>query len=78
MYHVQAFSAAWKAACSAGTQNPTVVVPSRKDFLVYPLTFQGPCKSSSISFQVTRKMNSAEYITLRWNLDTIARCIFFN
>ena len=65
MYHVQAFSAAWKAACSAGTQNPTVVVPSRKDFLVYPLTFQGPCKSSSISFQVTRKMNSAEYITVR-------------
>ena len=65
MYYVQAFSAAWKAACSAGTQNPTVVVPSSKDFLVYPLTFQGPCKSSNISFQVTIKMNSAEYITLR-------------
>ncbi|KAK4604397.1 hypothetical protein RGQ29_012771 [Quercus rubra] len=53
-----AFSAAWKAACSAGTQNPTVVVPSRKDFLVYPLTFQGPCKSSSISFQVIGTINA--------------------
>ncbi|KAK7854076.1 polygalacturonase [Quercus suber] len=29
-----AFSAAWKAACSAATQNPTVVVPRSKDFLV--------------------------------------------
>ena len=65
MYYVQAFSAAWKAACSAATQNPTVVVPSSKDFLVYPLTFHGPCKSSNISFQVTRKMYSAEHITLR-------------
>ncbi|KAK7854072.1 polygalacturonase [Quercus suber] len=29
-----AFSAAWKAACSAATQNPTVVVPRSKDFLL--------------------------------------------
>uniref|UniRef100_A0A7N2MPQ8 endo-polygalacturonase n=1 Tax=Quercus lobata TaxID=97700 RepID=A0A7N2MPQ8_QUELO len=53
-----AFSAAWKAACSAATQNPTVVVPSSKDFLVYPLTFQGPCKSSNISFQVIGTINA--------------------
>ena len=64
MYYVQAFSAAWKAACSATTQNPTVVVPSSRNFLVYPLIFYGPCKSSQISFQVTRKMYNAEYITL--------------
>ncbi|KAK7854080.1 polygalacturonase [Quercus suber] len=46
-----AFSAAWKAACGATTQNPTVVVPSSRNFLVYPLIFKGPCKSSQISFQ---------------------------
>ncbi|KAL4654069.1 hypothetical protein ACB092_01G351600 [Castanea dentata] len=53
-----AFSAAWKAACSAATQNPTVVVPSSKDFLVYPLTFHGPCKSSNISFQLIGTINA--------------------
>ncbi|KAL0013783.1 hypothetical protein SO802_000852 [Lithocarpus litseifolius] len=53
-----AFSAAWKAACSATTQNPTVVVPSSRNFLVYPLIFYGPCKSSQISFQLIGTISS--------------------
>ncbi|KAK4604390.1 hypothetical protein RGQ29_012766 [Quercus rubra] len=64
-----AFSAAWKAACSATTQNPTVVVPSSRNFLVYPLIFYGPCKSSQISFQLIGTISSPSSPSVWWGRD---------
>ncbi|KAF9602973.1 hypothetical protein IFM89_032976 [Coptis chinensis] len=40
----QAFMKAWKKACS--TSAATLVVPKNKNYLLKPLTFSGPCKSS--------------------------------
>jgi len=65
----EAFSAAWKAACSATTQNPTVVVPSSRNFLVYPLIFYGPCKSSQISFQLIGTISSPSSPSVWWGRD---------
>ncbi|XP_052196117.1 probable polygalacturonase At3g15720 [Diospyros lotus] len=53
----QAFAKAWTAACGSKSDN-TVVVPAGKNFLVRPLQFQGPCKSSSIKFQVMGKITA--------------------
>ncbi|KAK4481190.1 hypothetical protein RD792_012071, partial [Penstemon davidsonii] len=48
----QAFLEAWDAACSASTKYPRVVVPPNKTFLLYPVTFHGPCDASKINFMV--------------------------
>ena len=45
----QAFKKAWKAACSS--PGSVLVVPKNKNYLLKPITFQGPCKSS-ITVQV--------------------------
>ncbi|KAB1209080.1 hypothetical protein CJ030_MR6G025954 [Morella rubra] len=47
-----AFLKAWNAACSKETDHPTVIVPGSKTFLVHPVFFKGPCKATSITFQV--------------------------
>ncbi|KAL8472413.1 hypothetical protein ACS0TY_029571 [Phlomoides rotata] len=51
----QAFLKAWNAACQGkATSNvPTILVPSKKRFLLKPLTFKGPCKSSRIYMLVS-------------------------
>ncbi|XP_038999711.1 probable polygalacturonase At3g15720 [Hibiscus syriacus] len=43
-----AFLKAWKAACKAPSRNPSLIIPARKIFLLKPVTFRGPCKSTSI------------------------------
>ncbi|KAH6824316.1 hypothetical protein C2S53_000681 [Perilla frutescens var. hirtella] len=48
----QAFESAWTAACSRSFENPNVIVPSGRVFLVSPIKFEGPCKSSSITFEI--------------------------
>lgn len=49
----QAFLKAWKAVCKGGSRGKTnFVVPLGKTFMLKPLTFEGPCKSSSITFLV--------------------------
>ncbi|KAJ9695794.1 hypothetical protein PVL29_010992 [Vitis rotundifolia] len=40
----EAFKKAWKAACSS--PGSVLVVPKDKNYLLKPITFQGPCKSS--------------------------------
>ncbi|KAK6124921.1 hypothetical protein DH2020_041332 [Rehmannia glutinosa] len=52
----QAFLKAWKAACQAqvnSTTVPVVLVPTKQTFLLSPLTFNGPCKSSRIYMLVS-------------------------
>ncbi|CAH2072545.1 unnamed protein product [Thlaspi arvense] len=49
----QAFLNAWEAVCKGGSKgNTKLLVPSGKTFMIKPLTFAGPCKSSSISFLI--------------------------
>lgn len=47
----QAFLKAWEAVCKGG-RNTKILVPQGKTFMLKPLAFIGPCKSSSISFSV--------------------------
>nr|KJB70600.1 hypothetical protein B456_011G082300 [Gossypium raimondii] len=42
------FSKAWKATCNAPARNPILSIPAAKIFLLKPVTFSGPCKSTSI------------------------------
>ncbi|KAK9947275.1 hypothetical protein M0R45_002908 [Rubus argutus] len=47
----KAFLRAWSSACSSATTTSTVYVP-RGTFLLKPLVFSGPCRSSRIVFQM--------------------------
>ncbi|KAG9150952.1 hypothetical protein Leryth_003069 [Lithospermum erythrorhizon] len=48
----QAFLRAWKAACVAETV-PTILIRPKKTFLLKPLTFNGPCKTSRVYVMVS-------------------------
>ncbi|XWS20417.1 hypothetical protein CRYUN_Cryun31cG0099300 [Craigia yunnanensis] len=48
-----AFLKAWKAACKAPSRNPSLIIPARKTFFLKPVTFSGPCNSSSIYFLIS-------------------------
>ncbi|KAK8525046.1 hypothetical protein V6N13_016040 [Hibiscus sabdariffa] len=47
-----AFMKAWSDTCNA-TNNPTLVIPQGKQFLVRQMIFKGPCKSSTIKVQLS-------------------------
>ncbi|KAH0643775.1 hypothetical protein KY285_033077 [Solanum tuberosum] len=47
----QAFKQVWRAACS--DEKPSILIPSERSFLVGPITFQGPCKSTNIHIQLS-------------------------
>ncbi|CAK9147123.1 unnamed protein product [Ilex paraguariensis] len=49
----KAFLVAWKAACSAETGTPEVVIPEETTFLVYPIIFTGPCMTDTINFTIS-------------------------
>ncbi|KAI4335734.1 hypothetical protein L6164_014348 [Bauhinia variegata] len=51
-----AFLEAWEAACSTRTENSTVIIPENKTFLVYPVSFSGPCKAKNITFLILGKI----------------------
>ncbi|KAF5738904.1 putative Polygalacturonase-2 precursor [Tripterygium wilfordii] len=53
-YDSQAFAKAWAAACGSRT-NSVIYVPAGKKFLVKPMTFQGPCKATTIAMQAFTK-----------------------
>ncbi|GLU14650.1 hypothetical protein SLE2022_312090 [Rubroshorea leprosula] len=48
-----AFVKAWNEACQVVEVTPTIVIPKGKTFLVQPLTFAGPCKSSNINIMLS-------------------------
>ncbi|KAM7493020.1 hypothetical protein LguiB_027629 [Lonicera macranthoides] len=48
----QAFLKAWKDACSATNESPTLKIPAAKTFLISPVNFQGPCSFSNVHVQV--------------------------
>ncbi|KAE9615981.1 putative polygalacturonase [Lupinus albus] len=48
----EAFGKAWGDACEKSDSIGTIEVPQGKTFMLKPLKFTGPCKSSSINFKV--------------------------
>ncbi|RID60560.1 hypothetical protein BRARA_F03708 [Brassica rapa] len=52
----KAFVEAWKAMCSSGGSNKTLLIPSDNTFLLQPLVFQGPCNSPSVQVQLDGKI----------------------
>ncbi|CAL0304895.1 unnamed protein product [Lupinus luteus] len=48
MIQMYAFKAAWKEACGAIDDTPTLLIPSGKIFKLQPVHFEGPCKSESV------------------------------
>ncbi|XP_018624884.1 probable polygalacturonase At3g15720 isoform X3 [Nicotiana tomentosiformis] len=56
----KAFKQAWTATCSSKSRNPSMLIPSEKSFLIRPITFQGPCKSSNIHLQLSGSIVAPE------------------
>ncbi|KAI3875312.1 hypothetical protein MKX03_000739 [Papaver bracteatum] len=43
----QAFLDAWQKTCEATMDSPTMVIPEEMTFLLYRISFEGPCKSAN-------------------------------
>ncbi|XP_043702475.1 polygalacturonase-like [Telopea speciosissima] len=57
----QAFVAAWNIACKSSEPTTTIYVPSQKRFLISPISFQGPCNNSKITFQMEGTLVAPDY-----------------
>ncbi|VVB14880.1 unnamed protein product [Arabis nemorensis] len=57
----QAFLKAWESVCERGSRNTKFLVPPGKTFMLKPLAFVGPCKSSSISFSIRGNLVAPGY-----------------
>ncbi|CAL0304893.1 unnamed protein product [Lupinus luteus] len=49
-----AYMAAWKEACGATKDTPTLLIPSEKIFKLQSVRFRGPCKSESVHVKLKR------------------------
>ncbi|KAM7490124.1 hypothetical protein LguiA_033045 [Lonicera macranthoides] len=58
----QAFLKAWKDACSAISESPTLNIPADKTFLLRPVNFKGPCYFSTIHVQVLGNVVAPNYL----------------
>ncbi|MED6218030.1 hypothetical protein PIB30_023270 [Stylosanthes scabra] len=48
-----AFLKAWQDACGSSEGNPEIIIPDRnRRFMLQPVKFEGPCKSSSITIKL--------------------------
>ncbi|CAO2836679.1 unnamed protein product [Amaranthus hypochondriacus] len=47
-----AFKSVWDAACNADRHTSNIVVPQGYTFLLQPFVFNGPCKTSTLVFQL--------------------------
>ncbi|XP_026390198.1 probable polygalacturonase At3g15720 [Papaver somniferum] len=52
----QAFLDAWRQMCEATADSPTMVIPEGVTFLLYRISFEGPCKSANPHVQVSGKI----------------------
>ncbi|KAJ0007509.1 hypothetical protein Pint_30093 [Pistacia integerrima] len=55
-----AFEKAWDETCNAMEGTPTMIIPKGKTFLVYPMTFAGPCKSSNINIRLSGLVKASD------------------
>ncbi|KAL3631801.1 hypothetical protein CASFOL_024785 [Castilleja foliolosa] len=67
---------AWKAACSKETNNVKITVPEGKTFLVRAVKFEGPCKSSSITFEILGRIVAPPRSA--WRKKTTDDWLYFN
>ncbi|KAK9130848.1 hypothetical protein Sjap_011335 [Stephania japonica] len=56
----QAFLKAWNATCQATQRFPTLQIPAYKNFLLNPLTFEGPCIAPNIRIRAIAFYNCNE------------------
>ncbi|KAG2300326.1 hypothetical protein Bca52824_036798 [Brassica carinata] len=71
----QAFLKAWEAVCNGGSNNTTLLVPLGKIFMLKPLKFAGPCKSSSVTFLVRGNLVAPGYT---WDMGNSPAWISFD
>ncbi|KAL4592312.1 hypothetical protein LXL04_005302 [Taraxacum kok-saghyz] len=48
-----AFLRAWNDLCRDKSPGPTLIIPTGKTFLISPVAFNGPCKSSSVDIKLS-------------------------
>jgi hypothetical protein len=51
----KAFTKAWLDVCGSTLDTPTLIIPEGQNFMLQPLSFQGPCKSTTINVKVRYK-----------------------
>lgn len=51
---VKAFVKTWNAACGGGGDISILLIPAGRTFLIQPIVFNGPCRSSNTKVQVCR------------------------
>ncbi|OMO88441.1 Glycoside hydrolase, family 28 [Corchorus olitorius] len=72
----EAFKKAWSDVCGATSRDdaPTLLAPEGKTFVVNPVVFMGPCKSS-IRFQIQGTLTAPQ--TTSWSHDSFGSLIQF-
>ncbi|WCJ40568.1 Pectin lyase-like superfamily protein [Euphorbia peplus] len=71
----QALMKAWSEACKS-TGDVVIEIPSSKTFLLKPVRFNGPCKSSTIQFQIEGNIVAPSKIS-DWSTPYMASWIVF-
>ncbi|MED6216972.1 hypothetical protein PIB30_013187 [Stylosanthes scabra] len=51
-HFLQAFVKAWKSVCYGNEDEPTLVIPEGKTFMLQPIIFQGPCIPTTINIKL--------------------------
>ncbi|KAL2896711.1 hypothetical protein RDABS01_038495, partial [Bienertia sinuspersici] len=67
---LKAFLKAWGVVCAVKGASTTLTIPARKTFLLTPISFQGPCNSSTLHFEVYKNYTR----TIRVTALTIVDC----
>ncbi|CAI9100146.1 OLC1v1037086C1 [Oldenlandia corymbosa var. corymbosa] len=70
-----AFLKAWNLAC-AESGKPTILIPEKWTFLVYPVNFQGPCKAKNVVFMLSGTIVAPELPSVWKGRDTSKWLIF--
>jgi len=55
LYYTKAFTKAWQDVCGSTLDIPTLIIPEGQNFMLQPVSFQGPCKSTTINVKVRYK-----------------------
>lgn len=73
----KAFLRAWSAACSTSVRGAATVYVPRGSFLIKPVVFSGPCRSSRVTFQMDATGTSLVAPSNYWELGNSGTWILF-
>lgn len=73
----KAFLRAWSAACSTSVRGAATVYVPRGSFLIKPVVFSGPCRSSGVTFQMDDTGTSLVAPSNYWELGNSGTWILF-